>query len=69
VEVYLQAFSTSALNGGEWSASRSGRFTPKEITFGTQWIGGCVGPRASLDAAARRKKLQRKVLTKKLIQR
>jgi hypothetical protein len=32
---------TSALVGGEWSASRPGRFTP-----GTHSIGGCVGPRA-----------------------
>jgi hypothetical protein len=28
VEVYLHAFFTSALDGGDWSASRSGRFTP-----------------------------------------
>jgi len=27
VEVYLQAFLTSALDEGEWSASRLGRFT------------------------------------------
>jgi len=26
-EVIAPAFLTSALNGGEWSASRSGRFT------------------------------------------
>jgi hypothetical protein len=29
VEVYLRAFLTSALDGGEWSASRPGRFTPQ----------------------------------------
>jgi hypothetical protein len=34
--------------GGEWSGSRSGRFTPRERAPGTQWIGGCVGPRAVL---------------------
>jgi hypothetical protein len=28
VEVYLHAFLTSALDGGEWSASRPGCFTP-----------------------------------------
>jgi hypothetical protein len=28
VEVWLRAFLTSALDGGEWSASRPGRFTP-----------------------------------------
>jgi hypothetical protein len=41
---------TSALDGGEWSASRLGRFTPKERAPGTRWIGGWVGPRAILDA-------------------
>jgi hypothetical protein len=35
-------------NGGEWSASRPGRFTPGEIARGTKWIGGWVGPRAGL---------------------
>jgi len=30
------------LDGGEWSASRPGRFTPKERTPGTHWIGGWV---------------------------
>jgi len=31
---------TSALDGGEWSASRPGRFTPREIAPGIHWIGG-----------------------------
>jgi hypothetical protein len=31
------------------------RFTPGERTPGTHWIGGSVGPRAGLDAGARRK--------------
>jgi hypothetical protein len=39
---------TSALDGGEWSASRPGRFTPREGAPGTHWIGDCVGPRAVL---------------------
>jgi hypothetical protein len=30
---------TSALDGGEWSASRPGRFTPRERDPGTHWIG------------------------------
>jgi hypothetical protein len=30
VEVYLHAFLTSALDGGEWSASCPGRFTPRK---------------------------------------
>jgi len=29
---------TSALDGGEWSALRSGRFTPREKAPGTHWI-------------------------------
>jgi hypothetical protein len=37
---------TTALNGGEWSASRLGPFTPRETASGTHWTGGWVGPRA-----------------------
>jgi len=37
---------TSALDEGEWSASRSGSLTPSERAPGTYWIGGRVGPRA-----------------------
>jgi hypothetical protein len=44
------SFLTTALDGGEWSASRPGRFTPEERTPGTHWIGGWVGPRVGLDA-------------------
>jgi hypothetical protein len=39
----------SALVGGEWSASRPGRFTPGERAPSTYWIGGWEGPRAGLD--------------------
>jgi hypothetical protein len=46
---------TSALDGGEWSASRPGRFTPRERVPGTHWIGGWVGPRAVQDAVVKRK--------------
>jgi hypothetical protein len=42
VEVYLHALLTSALDGGEWSASCPGRFTPRERVPGTHWIGGSV---------------------------
>jgi hypothetical protein len=45
----------SALDGGEWSASRPGRFTPRERAPATLWIGGWVGPRAVLDAVVKRK--------------
>jgi hypothetical protein len=48
--------STSALDGGEWSASRPGRaLTPGERTLGTHGTGGWVGPRAGLDTEARGK--------------
>jgi hypothetical protein len=46
---------TSELDGGEWSASRPGRFTPRERSLGTHWIGGWVGSRAVLDAVVKRK--------------
>jgi hypothetical protein len=44
VAVYSHVFLTSALVGGEWSASRPERFTP-----GGYWIGCWVGPRSGLD--------------------
>jgi hypothetical protein len=46
MDVQIHIFLTSALFGGEWSASRLGRFTPKERARGTHWIGGWVDPRA-----------------------
>jgi hypothetical protein len=46
---------TSALDGGEWSASRPGRFSPSERAPGIRWTGGWVGPRAVLDAVVKRK--------------
>jgi hypothetical protein len=46
---------TSALDGGEWSASRPARFTPRERAPGTHWIGGWVGPGTVLDTVAKRK--------------
>jgi hypothetical protein len=50
------SFSTSALDGGEWSASRPGRaFTPGERTPGTYCRGGWVGLRAGLDTEVRGK--------------
>jgi len=45
VEVQLHAFLTSALDGGELSASRPGRFTPD-----IHWIGRCVVSTDGLDA-------------------
>jgi len=55
VEVSLHAYLTSALDGGEWSASRPGRFTPGKGVTVTHWIRGWVGPRAGLGAVAKRK--------------
>jgi hypothetical protein len=37
------SFLTSALDGGEWSASRPGRALPGERTPGTHFTGGWVG--------------------------
>jgi hypothetical protein len=39
----------------EWSASRPVRYTPGVRASGTLRIGGRVGPRADLDAVAKRK--------------
>jgi hypothetical protein len=55
VEVYICVFLTSALDGGEWSASRPGRFTPRERAPRTHWIGDWVDPRADLDLVSKRK--------------
>jgi hypothetical protein len=43
------------LDGGQWSVSRLGRFTPRERAPGTHCIGGWVSPRAVLDAVVKRK--------------
>jgi hypothetical protein len=48
-------FLTSALDGGEWSASHPCRFTPEERTPSTHWIAGLVGSRTSLDDMEKRK--------------
>jgi hypothetical protein len=38
---YISTLSfTSALDGGAWSAPRSGRFATRERAPGTHWIGG-----------------------------
>jgi hypothetical protein len=55
VGVQLHAFLTSALDGGEWSATRPGRFTPKDRALGAHWIESWVGPRAVPDAVVKRK--------------
>jgi hypothetical protein len=54
-EVYLHAFLTSALGGGEWSASRPGHFIPVKRAPDTLWMGGWEGPRVGMDAVPKRK--------------
>jgi hypothetical protein len=49
VGVYIHIFLTSALAGGEWSASRPCHFTPRERPLGTHWLRGWVDPRGGLD--------------------
>jgi hypothetical protein len=46
-----------ALDGGEWSASRLGRFTPRKRAP-RNWIGAWVGLRAGLDTVVKRKNSQ-----------
>jgi hypothetical protein len=55
VDVQIQIFLTSALVGGEWSASRPSRFTPKERAPGNHWIGGWVDHRTGLNDMEKRK--------------
>jgi hypothetical protein len=55
VEVLRHIFLTSALAGGEWSASRPCHFTPVERVPGAHWIRGWVDPRAGLDDLEKRK--------------
>jgi hypothetical protein len=50
-------FLTSAVDAGEWSASRPGRFTPGARALGTHWRRDWVFPRADLDAMKKRKNL------------
>jgi hypothetical protein len=46
---------TSALDGGEWSASRPSHIATGKRAPGIQWIGSWVGPRAGLDTVLERK--------------
>jgi hypothetical protein len=51
------AFLTSALDRGEWSVSRPGRFTPSERAPGTHWIRSWVDPGAGPNAVVKKKKV------------
>jgi hypothetical protein len=55
VDVYIHIFLTSALAGGEWSASCPSHFTPGERAPCTHWIGGWVDPRAGQDDLEKKK--------------
>jgi hypothetical protein len=55
VEVWLHTFLTSALDGGEWSASRPSCCTPRERAPGIHCVGGRVGHNTGLIAVAKRK--------------
>jgi len=50
--VQVHAFLTSALDGGEWSASRSGLLVPWKVPS-NHCIEECVGPRAGVCAVSR----------------
>jgi hypothetical protein len=54
VEEYTHTFLTSALDGGEWSASFPGRSTFAEIVFDTNFLRGWAGLRAGLNAAEKK---------------
>jgi hypothetical protein len=55
VDVYSHIFLPSTLVGGEWPASRPGRFIPGERASGTRWIGDWVGPRTGMGDVEKRK--------------
>jgi hypothetical protein len=54
VDVQIHIFLTSALVRGQWSASRTDRFTLRKEFPGTHWI-GWVDPTAGLNDAENRK--------------
>jgi hypothetical protein len=55
VDAKIHIFLTSALDGGDLSDSRPGRFSAGERAPGTHWIGGWVDPRAGLNDVEKRK--------------
>jgi hypothetical protein len=55
VDIQIHIFLTLALVGGDRSASRPAALLSGKDPPGTHWIGGWVGPRASLDDMEKRK--------------
>jgi hypothetical protein len=55
VDVWTHVFLTSALDGGEWSASCLDNYIFGGKALSTPWIGGSMGPRRGLDATENRK--------------
>jgi hypothetical protein len=49
------SFLMSALDRGEWLASRPSRLTPREISPGIRWTESWMGLRVGLDAVEERK--------------
>jgi hypothetical protein len=52
---YNPSILSSELDGGEWSATRPGRFASGEIIPDIYWIGGWVSSRVGLDTVKKRK--------------
>jgi hypothetical protein len=57
VEVQLQAFFPSSLDGGEWSGSRTSRFNPLEKNLRHPLDGRVVGPRRESGWGGEEKKI------------
>jgi hypothetical protein len=55
VEIQLHALLTSAPDGGEWLASRTGQFIPTETVTWYPLCKGLGGPTVALDAVAKKK--------------
>jgi hypothetical protein len=49
VDLWIHVFLSSALVGGEWSASRPCHLIPGERAPGTHWTGAWVGPTAGVE--------------------
>jgi hypothetical protein len=53
MDVYLHSFFDLGIDGGKWSASHPGHFSPRERALGTHWIGDWMGLRVGLDAVVK----------------